>query len=169
MWSGKRTLMPSMVREPGSGGLRGSARQTFAAADRQIEAVLGWRERAGPARIEGARRLVGEVEVNDERAPGRIAAEVGALRGVDEIAAGRVRLGAVRLVPERDEDAARVAGHPERGERPFASGEGERYAPDPRERQSLRAAVGELQGQRAGRRRRRRLDDDLEAERWVVL
>src|SRR3954471_5941733 len=111
MWSGKRTLMPSMVREPGSGGLRASARQSFACADRQIEAVLGRRERAGPARIEGARRLVGEVEVDDERPRGGIAAEVGALRRIDEVAAGRVRLGAVRLVPERDEDAARVVGH----------------------------------------------------------
>src|SRR3954447_23623136 len=118
--------MPSMVREPGSRGLRGSGRQTFARADRQIEAILWRRERAGPARIEGARRLVREVEVDDERARRRIAAEVGALRRIDEVAAGRVRLGAVRFVTKRDEDAARVAGHPEDGERPFARGEGER-------------------------------------------
>src|SRR3954454_8812592 len=142
MWSGKRTLMPSMVREPGSGGLRASAGQSFACADRQIETVLGRRERAGPAQIEGARRLVREVEVDDEGAGGRIAAEVGALRRIDEVAAGRVCLGAVRFVTERDEDAARVAGHPEDGERPFAGGEGELDAPHPRERQSVRAAVG---------------------------
>ena len=53
----------------------------------------------------------------------RVAAEVGDLRGVEEVAAGGVGLAAVRGVAEREEQAARVAGHPEHAEPPRARGE----------------------------------------------
>ena len=68
----------------------------------------------------------GEVEVDDERAARRVATEVGALGRIDEVAAGGVRLLAVRAVAERDEEAARVARHPEDRERARAGREGER-------------------------------------------
>ena len=40
-------------------------RQALSGADRDVEAVLGWCQRARPARVEGARRLEREVEVED--------------------------------------------------------------------------------------------------------
>src|SRR5438552_3178901 len=42
--------------------------EAFARPDREVEPVLARHERAGPAGIEGARRLIGEVEVEDQRA-----------------------------------------------------------------------------------------------------
>src|SRR6266550_5181872 len=101
------------------GGLRLRA-EPLAGTDRQVEAVLGRRERAGPFRVEGARRLVGEVEVEHEAAVD-VAAQVGALGGVEEVTAGAVGFGAVGRVAERQEQAAGVAGHPEQRQpaRPF--------------------------------------------------
>ena len=111
MWSGAVRVAQSASRSPG--------------ADRQVEAVLRRGERAGPAGVERAGRLEREVEVHDERAGRRIAAQVSALGGIDEVATGGVRLGAVGPVAERDEQAARVACHPEHRQRPFAgSGRG---------------------------------------------
>ena len=57
--------------------------QPLAGADREVEVVLRRGQRAGPLRVERARRLVREVEVEDQRAARRVAAEVGRLRGVE--------------------------------------------------------------------------------------
>lgn len=54
-----------------------------------------------------AARVVGEVEVEDDLR--RIAAEVGPLGGIEQIAAPAVRLSPAGCVPERQEDAAAVA------------------------------------------------------------
>ena len=59
----------------------------------------------------------GEIEVDDERAGRRVATQVRALGGIDEVPARGVRLVAVRRVAERDEQPARVTGHPEDRER----------------------------------------------------
>ena len=123
-----------------------------------VQAVLGWCQRARPARVEGARRLEREVEVQDHRARGRIAAEVRALRGVDQVAAGAVGLGAVGRVAERDEEAARVAGHPEHGQRTRAGRERDGDPADAAEGERVGAAVGQLDREGAGGRRRGRFD-----------
>src|SRR5947207_13452305 len=81
----------------------------FAGRNGQVEAVLRRRERTGPFGVEGAGRLVGEIEVEHEAAC-HVAAKVGALGGVDEVAAGPVGFGAVGPVAERQEQAAGIAG-----------------------------------------------------------
>ncbi len=53
--------------------VRGASGEAFPGTDRQVEAVLRRRQRTGPARVEGARRLDGEVEVEDEVAGVRVA------------------------------------------------------------------------------------------------
>ncbi len=68
---------------------RGSA-QAFPGLDRDREPVPGWRQRAGPAWVERARRVVGEVEVDDPRSGRRVAAEIGALGRVEHVATGPV-------------------------------------------------------------------------------
>ena len=50
-------------------GCGSRATEPLAGTDRDVEPVLGRRQRARPARIERARRLEREVEVDDERAP----------------------------------------------------------------------------------------------------
>src|SRR4029077_12669938 len=83
-WEGaeRPTRMGTLVRSGADSAVR-----TFSSPDRDLEAVLGRRQRAGPAGIERARRLEGEVEVDDERAGRRVASEIGALGRIDEIAA----------------------------------------------------------------------------------
>jgi 5'-methylthioadenosine phosphorylase len=63
-----------------------------------------------------------EVEVEDEGATGRISAQIGRFRSVEEVAARTVCLGPVRRVAKRDEQSAGVARHPEHAESPCAAG-----------------------------------------------
>ena len=89
----------------------GRLRQALTRTDLEVEAVLRRRERTGPARVERARRLRREIEVEDERPVRRVRAgsrsEVGALRRIDQVAARAVGRLAIGGVTERDEDPAR--------------------------------------------------------------
>src|SRR5204863_5596207 len=104
------------------GGSRSA--EALTGADRDVEPVLGRGKRTRPTGIERARRLIGEVEVQDERAAAWVASEVGALGGIEEIAPGGVRLVPVGRVAERQEQPARVALHPEQRE---AAGSGRKW------------------------------------------
>src|SRR5215213_6114835 len=108
----------------------GSSGEALPSPDSHVEAIRGWREGARPFRVERARRLKGKVEVEDERPCLAIAAEVRALRRVEEVAAGAVRLRAVRGVAEREEQTARVALHPVHLESPWTVDEGDRDLPE---------------------------------------
>ena len=57
--------------------------------DRDVEAVLGRRQRAGPSRVECARRLDAKLK-STMSVPRQVAAEVRALGGIHEVAAGGV-------------------------------------------------------------------------------
>src|SRR5439155_13907761 len=81
--------------------LRDTLREPFSRTDRQIEVVLWWRQRAGPARVEGAGGVIRKVKVEDERVPRRITAQVRALRAVEQVAARSVGVHAVRCIAER--------------------------------------------------------------------
>src|SRR3954462_820361 len=76
--------------------------------DRDVHDVARWRQWAGPPLVVGARRVVGEVQVDDQRAvAGRgvdLAAEVCALHGVEHVAAAAVGLRIA--VAQRQPDAA---------------------------------------------------------------
>src|SRR5204863_9331665 len=87
-------------------------------------------QRARPAGVPGARRVEGEVEVEDETVAA--AAEVGALDRVEEIAARAVRLTPARLVAKRQEDAAAVCVEPVELERVLREA-CEREAGEPRD------------------------------------
>src|SRR3954453_15378408 len=86
--------------------------EPFARPDLQPEPVGRRGQRTGPLGIERAGRLEGEVEVEDEARRGGAPTEIGALRGVEQVATGAVRLPAVRRVAEGQEQAAGVALHP---------------------------------------------------------
>src|SRR5205807_7044076 len=90
-------------------------------ANGHAEPVLARGERAAPARVVAARRLIREVEVEDQRAVAR--AEVCALRGVEQIAAGAVCLDAAGEVAEADQDPAGVPGEPVHGKAEGPAGE----------------------------------------------
>ena len=57
--------VPASVRPAGLA----ASRESLAGADPEVEPVLRRGQRTGPARIEGARRLEREVEVEDQRPP----------------------------------------------------------------------------------------------------
>src|ERR687886_556466 len=82
--------------------------QPFSGANRQVKPVLWRRERAGPAWIERAGWMVGEVEIDDQRPGGRIPAQVGALHRIEHVAARHVRLLAVRRIAKRQEEATAI-------------------------------------------------------------
>src|SRR4051794_8909913 len=94
------SVIGRMVRDRPRGPLSVEA---LPGTDPYVEAILGRRERAGPSRVEGARRLIGEVEVDRDGARFRVASQIGALGAVDDVAPGWIGLGAVRRVTERDE------------------------------------------------------------------
>src|SRR5690242_1133560 len=142
-------------------------RQALARADRDIESVLGWRKRAGPAGIEGTRWLRGEVEVEDQGAGRVVDSEVVRLCGIDQVAAGAIGLVAVRRVAERDEETSGVTGHPEHRQALLAGGDGESHRAYAPERERLGAAVRELHRERARVGGGRRLDGDDEPERRI--
>jgi hypothetical protein len=172
----------------------GGGRKPLAGPDREIETVRRRRQRAGPLGIERARRLVGEVEVEDQGAGVAIATEVGALGRVEQIAARAVRLGPVRAVAERQEQPAGIALHPVDLEPSRAVAEGDRHRPEPAERHDAAGADGqvdrgasaagtEVERPHAGQTRARhprgkvgrarngcveRLDGHLESERRVM-
>src|SRR5439155_14975014 len=91
-------------------------RQALAGLHADVEPVFGWGKRTRPLGVERARRVIAEVEVEDEGRSGLVAAEVRALGAVKEIAAGTIGLCPVRRVAERQEQAPRIAGHPVDGE-----------------------------------------------------
>src|SRR5919109_4792688 len=96
--------------------------QAFSDTDRQVKPVL-WRcKRAGPAWIERAGGMVGEVEIDDQCPGGRIPAQVGALHRIEHVAPRRVRLRAVRRVAKRQEEATPIPLDPVETEAPFAGG-----------------------------------------------
>src|SRR6478609_6640006 len=114
-------------------GPAGPSAEALAGADLEIEPVRRGSERTRPLRIEGARRLEREVEVEDEavrRPPG---AEVRALRRVEQVAAGAVRLATVRRIAEGEEQSAGIALHPEELEPPRSAREGDRHRAEPLE------------------------------------
>src|SRR5437773_964535 len=76
-------------------------REPFSRTDLLIEVVLWWRQRAGPARVEGAGGVIRKVKVEDERVPRRITAQVRALRAVEQVATRSVGVHAVRCIAER--------------------------------------------------------------------
>ena len=86
----------------------------LARPDGDRQPVLRRAERADPARVVRARRVVGEVEVEDEAAV--LFAQVGALDRVEQVPAAAVGLAARRGVGEREEDAAAVGVEPEERE-----------------------------------------------------
>src|SRR5439155_6733916 len=71
--------------------------------------------RANPARVVRARRVVGEVEVEHELPV--LLAEIGALDGVEQIAARSIGLAAARRVGKAEIEAAPVAVEPVKVER----------------------------------------------------
>src|SRR5664279_4900685 len=94
----------------------------LAGLDRERQARLRGCQRAGPARIECARWLVGEVEVEDQRAISGDP-EVRPLRRVEEVAAGAVRRAAVRCVTDGQEDSSRVLQQLQHGQADRPAGE----------------------------------------------
>ena len=110
--------------------------------DRQ---VVGCRcERAGPACIVRARRVEGEVEVEDRRAGVSVEAEIGAFYGVDQVAAATVGRLAARGVGEREEDALAVTVVPGQLELVLLSLENEARDTDSRERERAAGACSDL-------------------------
>src|SRR5215216_4765883 len=105
--------------------------RAFAGADLDSEPVGGWRERAAPARVVRARRVVGEVEVEHE--PVALCAEVCALDGVEQVSAAAERARAARRVGEREIDAAAVPLEPIQLEREALPIELERDVAEARE------------------------------------
>ena len=98
--------------------------------------------------------MEGEVEVDDQGAPGRIAAEIGAFGRIDQVAPGAIGLRAVGRVTERDEQAAGVTGHPEDGQAARTARQRDLDPADAAELEVVAAAFGQLQGDagRAGKR-----------------
>src|SRR5919199_2083145 len=82
--------------------------QPFAGTDRQVKPVLRRSKRAGPAWIERARWMVGEVEIDDQCPGGRIPAQVGALHRIEHVAPRRIRLLAVGRVANWQEEATPI-------------------------------------------------------------
>ena len=98
-------------------------------ADRRVQSAARRRQRARPARIEDARRVIDDVEVQDQVARPRVTAVVRGLRRVDQVSACPVRLVSRRQVAKRDEETAGVALDPEdrqslAGQRPVQSDAG---------------------------------------------
>src|SRR6185436_14535294 len=74
-YDGSREGAPGQLAGRGRWGAGRSA-QALAGLHEDVEPVLLRGERAGPPRIERARRMEREVEVDDERPPVQVAAEV---------------------------------------------------------------------------------------------
>src|SRR4051812_23777127 len=85
-------------------------RRSLSRPDEYIDPIRRRRERADPLWVVRARRVVGEVEIEDEAFA--LHPEVRAFPGVEEIPAGSIGLRSTRRVAERDEHAADVALEP---------------------------------------------------------
>src|SRR6185369_2477365 len=93
-----------------------------------------------------------------------------ALGAIDQVAPCGIGLGAVGLVAERDEQAARITRHPVHGKRARAVRERDRDPADPAERERLAAvALGQAKCRGPGSGWGSGLDGDLEPETRVVL
>ena len=105
--------LPASVRACAARGrpARPCGSVALAGGNRHLQAVLGRSQRADPPRVVRARRVVGEIEVEDGSA--RLLAEVRSLHRVEQIPAGAVGLAAARGIGERQEDAPAVALEPE--------------------------------------------------------
>src|SRR6185437_1169103 len=132
-----------------SAGSRSRSRVALSSTDPDREAVARRREGTHPARVVAARRVVREVEVENE--PAALAAEVGALDGVEEVAPGAVGLVAARRVGEAQVHAASVAVQPVQVEGLSLPVEGEDGPREPRERVRMLAGGCDLALQAFGR------------------
>src|SRR5829696_10043605 len=144
------------------------SREALARVVADIEPVLWRGEGARPARIKRARRVVREVEVEDHGSCRDVSTEVRALGRVEQVAAGSVRLRAVRAVAKGQKEPARVARYPEQRQGPVAAAERDDDRPDPRERELVWAAARDREGAGAGCGSRGRLDADVESQRGVI-
>ena len=114
-------LAERLPGKPGRGRPGLGLGQPLPRVDRHVDGVLGRRQRAHPARVVPARRVVREVEVDDDALAVR--SEVGALRRVEHVAATAVAGAAGGRVPERQEEAAAVLIQPpQRSRRPTGAG-----------------------------------------------
>ena len=137
---------------------RARSGDALARADLDRQPVGRRRERTRPARVVGARRVVREVEVEYE--PVALAAEIGALDGVEHVPAAAVAGRAARRIGERDIDAAAVSLEPVELEREAAAIELERGDAEAREPVCAVVAGADVERQRLdredGRERSRR-------------
>src|SRR5438094_255811 len=143
-------MTPHPKRSPATGGVatsdspaavspnrsrnRGPAGRHWAAgADLDRETIRRRRQRARPPVVVRARRVVGEVEVEQE--PAVLHAEIRALHRVQQVAPGAAGLAAARQVAERQEHPAAVAVEPVELElAELEAGEAEPGEADPRAR-----------------------------------
>jgi len=95
---------------PGFAALNAGLRNPFPRIDRERQPVLRRRQRARPARVVDARRVVRVVEIEDESV--RPGAEIGTLDRVVQVAAAAVGAAPVRRVTERQPQPAAVALEP---------------------------------------------------------
>ena len=132
---------------PRAGARLGGA---LARAHRDRQPVGRRRQRARPARVVGAGRVVGDVEVEHE--PPVVGAQVRALDRVEQVAAGAVGLAPARRIAERDEQAAAVRVEPVEVEPELLAAERERRGAEADERHRLARARVELEALRLGGR-----------------
>src|SRR5439155_5529893 len=130
---GARTaLLPPRTRRSSARSLSPSG-QALAGADLDRETIRRRRQRARPAVVVRAGRVVGEVEVEQE--PAVLHAEIRALHRVQQVAPGAVGLAAARQVAEGQEHPAAVAVEPVELElAELEAGEAEPGEADPRAR-----------------------------------
>src|ERR1700761_4182856 len=122
-WPGKKTAAAG----GGQGSTLASGRgQPLPRVDWHVDGVLGGRQRAHPARVVPARRVVHEIEVDDDALA--VGSEIGALRGVEQIAATAITGAAGCRVPDRQEEAATVLVQPPQRQPPADRG-GDRDPP----------------------------------------
>ena len=133
----------------------------LAAGDLEREPVRGRGQRAHPAWVVAARRVVGEVEVEDE--PLVVAAEVRTFDGVEQVAPAAVGRAAARSVGERAEDAAAIRFEPIELERLPGTVEVEPSEAEAAERDGLAAARAD-----PAQLGLRRLDPRRQPQRRVV-
>src|SRR5207248_10765776 len=95
--------------------VRACSRHPLPRLDGDGKPIRRWRERTDPLRVESARWVIREVEIEDKLIAHR--AEVRALGGVEQIASAAVGALSGRGVAERKEHAARVGVEPEDLER----------------------------------------------------
>ncbi len=87
-------------------------RQLFTHRNLNFKDITRWRQRASPCWLIGTRRVIGEVEVDNQRARSGleidIATKVSALSGIDQIAAAAIRRLAGAAITQRHEEPAAI-------------------------------------------------------------